>query len=133
IIKYLPIEDYLKRSSSLDGSQANVETITDPSGVSIKVRNDVMPSYYTSFDNETIVFDSYLSSVDNNLQQSKTRCYGQQDRTLALSDSAEIDLEPQLFSELINRARAACFVRLKQTRDPISERAARKLEVRLQR
>ena len=132
-IEYVEPEEFLRRSSGLDGDDSSVDTITDPSGVSLKIINNQHPSFYTSFENDTLVLNSYKSTLDTNLQTSKTRCFGMQDVVLTLDNDSTIDLESQLFSELEARARMVCFVRLKQSRDPTSERTARKLAVRQQR
>lgn len=131
-IPYMSPEDFMAMSNSRNSSDSTVVASLLPSGAPIYIRNDRHPSYWTSFDNKNIIFDSYRSSVDNNLQNSKSQCYGVSEATVALDEDAEIDLDPQLFSLLENKARATVFVRLKQTRDPSSEDAARRLEIRAQ-
>lgn len=133
IIDRVDPEVFLERSRMLDADDSDVDTVTDPSGVDLNIKNDEHPTYWTSFDNETIVFNSYKSTVDSNLQKSKTRCWGTKDVEVTLDHNATIELESSLFRELVNRARSACFIRLKQTRDPSSEAMARRLETRLQR
>ncbi|QDP48766.1 MAG: hypothetical protein Unbinned5081contig1000_15 [Prokaryotic dsDNA virus sp.] len=131
-VGYVSPEDFLVLSNSRNSSDSTVVTSLLPSGAPILVRNDVAPSCWTSFDNKTIVFDAYDSSIETNLQNSKTQCYGVAEQTIQLTEDAEIPLDPQLFSLLENKARATVFVRLKQTRDPSSEDAARRLEIKAQ-
>lgn len=131
-VRHLDPEDFLRLSNGRLDSDSDVTQITLPSGVSLFVRNNVHPTYWTSFDNETIVFDAYRSDLETNLQNSKTQCYGTSEVVIPLEEDAEIKLDPQLFSLLENKARATAFVRLKQTRDPSSESSARQLEVKAQ-
>jgi len=134
IINYVSPEEFIRRANMLDETTSTVDTVTDiSSGVTFNIRNDIAPTYYTSFDNAYIVMNSYDSNLESNLQQSRNRCWGTKDVELSLTNGATIDLDSQLFSQLVNRSRAICFARLKQTRDVTSERAARKLEVRAQR
>lgn len=132
LIEYVPPEEFLHRANALSESAAEVESTTLPNGVPLLIRNNQAPSYWTSFDNTNIVFNSYDSAVETNLQNSKTQCYGVSETVIPLDDDAEIFLDPQLFSLLENKARATVFIRLKQTRDPSSEDAARRLEVKAQ-
>lgn len=131
-IPHMSPEDFLEMVNSRNSGDSTVDVSLLPSGAPILIRNDRHPSYWTSFDNETLVFDSYKSSLETNLQNSKTQCYGVSETTVSLTDDAEIALDPQLFSLLENKARATVFIRLKQTRDPSSEDAARRLEIKAQ-
>mgnify|MGYP000149502562 CR=1 FL=1 len=56
-----------------------------------------MPSFYTSFDDEHIVMDSYKSSVETTLQNSKTQAYGVVYPTFTISDTFTPDLDDTLF------------------------------------
>jgi len=74
----------------------------------------VAPTYYTSFDENYIVFDSYDSDVDTSLQNSKVQCYGKRYPTFTMSDAFTPDLPVQMFSYLLNEAKSTCFLTLKQ-------------------
>lgn len=113
-VVYKEPEDFLKLLDERDSSSTTVDVITDASGVSLNVLNNAAPSYYTSFDNEYLVFDSYDSAVEANLQNSKTQCYGQRDPTFTLSDSFIPDLPVQMFPYLQNEAKSTAFLLLKQ-------------------
>lgn len=131
-VSHLEPEDFMRLSNGRLDSLTDVTEIVLPSGVSLFIRNNVHPTYWTSFDNETIVFDAFRSDLETNLQNSKTQCYGVSEVVVPLEEDAEIKLDPQLFSLLENKARATAFVRLKQTRDPSSEASARQLEIKAQ-
>lgn len=75
-IDYLTPEEFLSRVNSRDSTAANVQVVTDPSGIALNIRNDVHPTAWTSFDDTYIVFDSFYSSLDTTLQASKTQCFG---------------------------------------------------------
>ena len=113
-IKYLMPEDFMEVVDSRDSSKSNVTVVTDPTGISINVMNDKAPEYFTSFDDENLVFDSYDSQVDTTLQNSKTQCHGKRSVAFTLSDSFTPDLPVQMFSYLLAEAKSTAFVTLKQ-------------------
>lgn len=113
-VEYKLPEDFLYITDQRDSSASNVQTITDPSGIKIYVYNDRAPKYFTSFDDDTLVFDSYDSGIDSYLQNSKTQCYGKRSVVFTMSDTFTPDLPVQMFSYLLNEAKSNCFVTLKQ-------------------
>ena len=113
-IKYLMPEDFMEVVDSRDSSKSNVTVVTDPTGISINVMNDKAPEYFTSFDDENLVFDSYDSQVDTTLQNNKTQCHGKRSVAFTLLDSFTPDLPVQMFSYLLAEAKSTAFVTLKQ-------------------
>ena len=113
-IKYLMPEDFMEVVDKRDSSKSNVTVVTDPTGISINVMNDKAPEYFTSFDDENLVFDSYDSEVDTTLQNNKTQCHGKRSVAFTLLDSFTPDLPVQMFSYLLAEAKSTAFVTLKQ-------------------
>jgi hypothetical protein len=60
-ICYLLPEKFL---AQVNTSSDFTEAVVVPGGATIYVKNNSAPRYYTSFDEETITFDSYDSAVD---------------------------------------------------------------------
>ena len=96
--------------------------------VDIFVSTDVAPSYYTSFDDEYIIMNSYDSSVDSTLQASKTRAFGSVYPTFSQTDSFEPDIDNTLLPYLLAEAKSTCFSLFKGGSDPKVEQAARRLK-----
>lgn len=99
----------------------DILVVNDSSGVKLNIKTDVAPSFYTSFDNEHIILDSYDSAVDNTLQVAKTQGYGMIYPTWTMDDSFTPDLPTQSFSYLLNEAKSVAFVALKQAPNPKAE------------
>lgn len=102
------------------------------SSVDIVSLNNKSPSYYTSFNDRTILFDSYDSSVDGTLMKNKTICYGEFGKPFLMEDSFVPDLDSRQFSLLYNEAKASCFADIKQTSNERAESKVRKGWVTLQ-
>lgn len=113
-IAYKTPEEFLIISANRNSSLSNILVVTDFGGSSINVFTDKAPQYYTSFDDNYIVFDSYDSSVDTTLQTVKTQCFGKRYPTFTMSDSFIADMPVQMFSYFYNEAKAVCFADLKQ-------------------
>jgi hypothetical protein len=76
-IPYMEPGDFVAAINGRNNDDAEVDVISDPTGVELLIRNDTHPSYWTTFNGNLFVFDSYDSSIDSTLQSSKTQVYGQ--------------------------------------------------------
>ena len=114
-----------------DSSASDVVTITE-NGVKLYVYNDKAPSYYTSFNDDILLFDSYDSTVDTTLQSSKTMCYGRVIPTWSMTDAFVPSLDNNLFPLLINEAKSVAFVELKQQANQKAENESRRQRIKWQ-
>lgn len=129
-VDYKSPEEFLEFVYGRDNNSTDVDAITDFSGEKLLVRNDHNPTYWTSFDDEYIVFDSYNSAVDTTLQSSKTTCRGSQESSFSLTDSFIPDLPAKFFPLLLSEAKTKCFAILNQVTNAYEARAARKLTIK---
>lgn len=113
-VKYISPEEFLDITNPRDSSASNVQVVSDLTGISLNIFNDRAPEYYTSFDDDNIVFDSFDNEMDSSLQASKSQCYGKRSVAFQLLDSFTPDLPVQMFTYLLNEAKSACFAVLKQ-------------------
>src|SRR3546814_505840 len=75
-VKYIDQDDFLRMCNGRDNTQANYTTVIDPPTLTnLTIRTDAAPTYFTSFDDKTLIFDSYDSAVDSTLQKSKVQVY----------------------------------------------------------
>lgn len=123
-VEYKTPEDFLEITDKRDSSASNVMTVTDATGIKIYIYKDKAPSYFTSFDDETLVFDAYDSGIDSTLQNSKTQCHGKRSVAFTLDDDFTPDLPVQMFSYLLNEAKSTAFFTLKQMTNAKAEQQA---------
>jgi len=128
-------DSFLEMTMQRNESDTNVETMAlDNSTFNINIRNDEAPTYWTILEGyDEIIFDSYDSSLETNLQASKTLVKGTQRPTLALTDAAVPDLPQNLMQLLKNRARAFFFDVYMDGAPPAVRRRENHSEVRSQR
>jgi len=108
--------------------EANTLVETFEGSVDIFVASDRDPAYYTSFDDEYLIFDSFNSAKETSLQASKTRAWGSVYPTFSQTDAFEPDLDNTLMPLLLAEAKSACFSLFKGGSDPKVEQAARRLK-----
>lgn len=131
-LNYVEPAEFFSRTNGLDEDDTEVELISHSSGVTYKVYNDRHPTYFTIYGGKYVLCDSYLSDLDNNLQQSKTRCLGVLEPAFTMDDAFVIELDTTMLHLLREKSTARVFARLQKMRDADSERAARRLEIRAQ-
>jgi len=117
-MKPLDFVNYLNNRLSSD---TNVISVLDDGSVELLIKNDKAPTYYTSFDDEWIVFDSYDSAVDTTLQESKVQAFGKVIPVFTMEDGFIPDLPMGLFPYLINEAKSTCFIVLKEMQNSKAE------------
>lgn len=113
-VTYKYPDEFLNIVSRRDSKDSKVTTVTDFSGTKILVLNDVAPTYWTSFDDEYVVTDSYNKTVDDTLQSSKSQCFGFILPTWEHIDTFVPDLPAEAFPALLAEAKSTAFVSVKQ-------------------
>lgn len=132
-VLYMEPADFLDRATRFNVTDA-ITPIGDlvNSAIKINVGVDRTPRFWTTFDNEHIVFNSYNAGVDSTLQESKSLAQGSRLPSFALTDLAVPDLDTVLFPLLLSEAKKACFINFKGVSNANEERRARRQLVRTQ-
>ena len=125
---YSDPEEFLERQYGLS---SNITTITDVSGIQYKIQTNRDPSYYTSFDEDYLVFDSYDSTVDSVLQSSKSQAKMYIEPDFTISDTFVPDIPIQMFPQLLAEAKSTAFAHIKQMPSQKAEQRATRQRRRL--
>ena len=121
---YLNVSDFMDYIHQYNPSEINVDTFdysADGSTFTFTFKNDVAPKYYTSFDDNTLIFDSFDNTVDSTLQSIKTLGYGSKKTTFTKTDDFTPDLQPQQFTLLLNESKSLAWAELKQAQHQKAE------------
>ena len=114
-------DDFLRATNRENSDDASVLTVIDHSGIELLIRNDRAPKYFTSFDDDYLVFDAYDSSVDDTLQDSKTQARAYVIPDWAHTDSFIPDLPSEAFTGLLEEAKSRAALKLNQDADQKAE------------
>lgn len=136
-VDYVCLEDFFERMHYLNLNDPNTVqgTLTTNGSDSITLfwKNNIAPSYWTTFDDRTLIFDSYDNTVDTTLQKTKSLAYGLQSSVFTESDSFVPDLDETQHQLWLNEAKSLAWAELKQTAHQKAEQEVRKGWVSLQK
>ena len=133
-LEYVEPEVFLRRSLNLNPDDSNVTQITDNvQDLVFNVYNDRHPSIYTSFSDEYIWCDAYLSTLDTTLQESKSLAFAKVMRSFTRSNTYTPDVPNRDWALYRNMVVAKCFEEIKQTAAPQTTSMLRRLLVRAQK
>lgn len=124
-VKYVEPDDMLRIFYGRNTDDTDVDVIVDGAQTYV-IKNDVHPTYFTSFDDNTLVFDSYDSSVDSILQSSKTQVRAYVTPVFQMSDDYIPDLPEEAFSYLIEEAKSKAAYKIAQKPDEKAEQESRR-------
>ena len=128
-VKWCDPLDFLRMTDGVSGSYVSV----DDNGTKLRIRTDAQPSYYTSFDDQYLVFDAYDSAVDATITSGKSRAYGTVLPEFDLNDDNFVpDLDAHMFPYLLAETKSVAFSLLAGGSDPKVEQAARRNKSYLQ-
>ena len=137
-VEFLAFDKFIEMTQGLrndDDVDVSTYTFEGDNGDTFEFhyRTDKFPSWYTSYNNRTILLDSLDVTVDTTLQRSKTMCYGAVYPTFTLVDEFEPDLDPTQFSLFLNRAKVRAFAELKQVQNAEAAGEARRQKIIVQK
>lgn len=135
-VEWMALEKFLSRMYSLSTDDSDVTGYTatiDGATQSFFAINTRPPQYYTTFNDQTVIFDAFNSDEEDFLEAEKTMCYGKKLPTFSMSDSFVPDLPDQFFSLLLNESKALAFAELKQVTHAKAEQRARRGWINLQK
>lgn len=128
-VKWCSPLDFIRMSDSLGSDYVEV----NEAGTKLRVGNNKMPTYYTSFDDEHIVFNSYDSSVNSTITEARSRAYGVRIPTFDVNDDSFVpDMDANMFPYLLAESKSVAFSLLHGGSDPKVEQAARRQKSHIQ-
>lgn len=136
-VQFIPFDDYLEMMGSYDIDATNVGSMeltnSQSQTFTFKFRNDLVPTYYTTFNDRTILFDAYDSGSNATLVGAKTLANGTIVPTFSMLDDYTPDIDPRQFQLLLQAAKAQAFVEIKQVENPVAGKKERRNEILAQR
>ncbi len=133
LIRYMEPEEFLFRSNALDSTKEDVVIVNDPSGIEVLIQNNKKPEYWTSFDDEWIVFDSFDSTVSSTIEESRVQAMAYRSPQFIMADDYVPDLPSEAFPALLSKARSMAMYWIKQVTDELSEAERKRQQTWLSR
>jgi len=123
-VKYLEPDQFIHKTNQENSDESTVDIIEDLSGVELLIRNDRAPTYYTSFDDEYVVFDSYDSQIGATLVTTSVQSLAYVIPSWTDDDAFIPDLPELAFPALIEEAKAKASYKLAKAVDEKAEQEA---------
>lgn len=125
----MELKEFLEYVHSFDTSASyfgNMQLTLNGDAIDFFYYKDTHPKYYSVVEDNQIIFDSYLATLDDTLQKSKTMAYGMKVPTFTMNDSYYPDMDSNMFPLLLAEAKRQFFVEDKQVANPIAEQRSRR-------
>lgn len=135
-LRYISNDEYFFYQTGIDPADTTFDDMTIPvngSNFVLRFRNERYPTYYTLFDDSSIVFDAYNASVESTLTQARSLAFGELVAVFLMENAFVPDLDPRQFQLLLQESKVTAFLELKQSANPVAERKARKNHILTQK
>lgn len=133
-IVYMEPKEFMDWTADRDSTDSTIKKVQDPeSSAYILIRNDIWPTRYTTFDDETLIFDAWKLADDSTLTQAKSQWFGYKEPTFSILDDYTPDLPAKLFSYYLAEAKSVCFNSIKQAPNAKEEQRSRRARWQMSR
>jgi hypothetical protein len=120
-----PVE-FLKRTQNRNTQVDEIDTITDFNGVRYHIYTDRGPSYWTSFDDEYVVFDAFNSDIESTLQGNKSQALVKWIEDVVIADDTLVSAPSHFFQTWLAETKSTAFIYMKQEVSTKDEQKARR-------
>lgn len=125
-IEYQDPSTFIENLDTNKSGDSDVTTVTTDNSTVMFIKNDLFPTYWTSFDNDLIVFDSYNVAEDTTLQSSKTKCLFYELPIWVNTNTSIPDMDQRFFPSYLAEVKRIAHQELRQQLSPIAEEQARR-------
>jgi hypothetical protein len=128
-IWYLEPEEFFMRISTRNSDDSNQQVVEDPTNINLIIQTDQNPTYWTSFDGENVVFDSFDNTVSTTIEASKVVCHGRVGKSWTHENTHIPDIPEHLEPTLLAIAEERAFAFVKQQENSVSKDNARRYRI----
>lgn len=132
-MKYLYPDEFLKLTGNRNTLNPNVMTVISPQGIKVAINTNYPPAYWTSFDDDWIVLDSFQADIETTLMSSKSIITAYFEPEWVHLDNAVPDLPSEAFALLTEEAKSTAFFALKEEINQKAEAKAQRQQKWLSR
>ncbi len=124
--KWVSNEAFLDIVQARNTEQENVIIVTDFSGVRYPINDNTKPQFWTSFDDEFVVFDGFVVDVDSTLQGNKSQALCKVIPDFVIADSTVADMPAHIFQIWIAEVKSTAMLYMRQEVSAKDEQRARR-------
>lgn len=125
-VTWLHPEDFLKKVQGRSSDSDNVDEITTSEGIRLLIFNDACPTWWTSFDDEFVVTDSYDVNIETTLEANRSQVLVKEIPTFTRQDSFVADAPANFFQLWLAETKKTAYNYWRQEVSPTDEQRARR-------
>lgn len=130
---YVTQKEFLERNRKITSENTNFIIVEDFNGSKFSVQDNKDPEYFTSFDGNHLVFDSYNKNKENTLHEANTQFFGSSMPVFVKESSFVIPLPDNLLPLYKDLVLVECYEALRQEQaPPMVQKRARTGLIKLQ-
>jgi hypothetical protein len=111
--------------------QGRVLVVYNDDGVEMPMITDVQPEFWTSFDDEYIYMDNFITSNANTATSGRTSINVTQQKIWVSGDDEIAELPTEMFPLLLAEAKSTCWLNFKGEPNQKAEQSARRLYIKM--
>jgi len=120
-VTYMYPDQFVYHCNNRNTDNDNVIVVPGIDGIRLNIINDKGPQYWTSFDDEHIVFDSYVAATNDTMIGSESQAEMYLSPIWEMDDTFIPDLPVEAFPALIAEAKSVAFVAIKEVANEKAE------------
>lgn len=128
-VDYLEPEAFFDMVSGRNSDDPFTQVVEDPTNLKLIIDINHNPRFWTSFDGEHVVFDSFDQNISSTTEVSKVACHGRVTKGWTHTDIAVPDLPDQMEATFLAVAEERCFAWIKQQENRVSVANARRYRI----
>lgn len=128
-VTYLEPEDFFNMSAGRNATDSNVVVVEDPTNIKLVIGTDQNPHYWTTFDGEHVVFDSFDNTISTTVEASKVACHGRVAKQWTHEDNYIPDIPNGMEATFLAIAEERAFAFVKQQENRVTVDNARRYRI----
>lgn len=125
-ICWLEPMEFLNLTQGRNGEQTNAQEVTTFDGIRFLILNDVCPTYWTSFDDEYVITDSFDNTIESTLESGRSQVLVKEIPTFTLVDSFVADAPNNFFPLWLAEAKQSAFNYWRQEGSPQDQKRSQR-------
>jgi hypothetical protein len=129
LMEWVPLDEFMSRMYTLpEEADTNIGSFTETingSSIEFFYKKDRGPSYYSSYNDNVLLFDSVDLAKETNLQKTNTLCWGRLVPVFERTNNFIPSLDAEKFPMFIDKAKSLAFNDLKQIENKFAIQDAR--------
>lgn len=125
-VDWLEPERFLREVQNRNTDRSDVREVMTPNGIRIPIIDDDRPKWWTSFDDEFVIFDGYDDDLESTVTNNRTQCMAKVIPTFTQSDTFTPNVPAHFFQTWLADAKSTAFIYWRQEVSPKDEQKLRR-------